>query len=982
MLYLVKSNEMFIKVCVIILTAVFFVLGCIPMPFKIPFAFSDISTVNACGEFSSAHAPQYPFPHRAKYGQGILPNNYSRDEMNKDMLRMYNQWRELYITSEGCEPGEIRVLGGGGYKLGTCSEAIGYGMLISVYMATPTNSAHSDFDGLFRFYKRHLIPGYGLMEWEVNKYGNGVNPWAAPDGDMDVAFALLMAHKQWGSKGSIDYLSEAKTLINNIMEHAVNKPQYTIARTQLVNVLSWSNTMSSYQMPAFYNLFYYATGDKQWLQCIKAAYDLYDYFSRANSTGLLPFRFRHDYSPVSYSSSGAPNDYHFGFDSCRVPWRITLDYLWNGTSNSHLALELPNQQVNWFVNWIKQNKSGDYSQTPASFNLDGTQRSTFSSPRNMVAMMAPAAMVKASNQEILNELYDYLRSIELTHDWPGDYYQDTLLVLGMLTLTGNMPNFYHVEAYPDSKIPPADISDTTPPTKPTNISVEEIKHNMIKLSWSPSTDESGKVRYIVYTNGNIHYATSQSGAKIVAYLNHLTPGKRYDITVVAIDEAGNRAVSDIITVNTDADSKPPSKPTNLIAKARTPYSITLRWGASSDNDGLNVSYDVFMNNTKLNSRPVYFNDDFVVLNLLPETSYTFKVIARDTSGNTSESDPLTVSTTSIIHSLNSTISSAQTLYNSANEGNSETDYLIGSKAIYNSVIQAAIEVRDSANVRTKTEIDAAEAALKAATRVFYNSQVVKQPLVSKIAHARALINNSVKEGTVEGQPYGTGSHVALNAAILRAQLICDQPSVTSSEINSAVANLNNSMNEFLSSKVVLNRTALRRSISVAQEIYNEAEEGSSEGQYPEGSKARLQKSITKAIAADISVGTKTQMDIDDAVRDLNNAITSFQLSRIGISVSSIVFGPEQDGGIGKTRTINIVGGNYVNLAGKYLVLQFTEGAGENAKISIAVIPAVSATTVSYANQGTKIDVWLVSDMPDFIGEDMSSIILVRASTTN
>ena len=36
-------------------------------------------------------------------------------------------------------------------------------------------------------------------------------------------------------------------------------------------------------------------------------------------------------------------------------------------------------------------------------------------------------------------------------EWPGDYFQDTLVLLGMLTITGNMPNFYTTEPYPADK---------------------------------------------------------------------------------------------------------------------------------------------------------------------------------------------------------------------------------------------------------------------------------------------------------------------------------------------------------------------------------------------------------------------------------------------------------------------------------------------------------------------------------------------------
>jgi len=38
---------------------------------------------------------------------------------------------------------------------------------------------------------------------------------SATDGDMDIAYALILADRQWGSGGAIDYLGQAKDTITN-----------------------------------------------------------------------------------------------------------------------------------------------------------------------------------------------------------------------------------------------------------------------------------------------------------------------------------------------------------------------------------------------------------------------------------------------------------------------------------------------------------------------------------------------------------------------------------------------------------------------------------------------------------------------------------------------------------------------------------------------------------------------------------------------
>ncbi|MBU3113331.1 glycosyl hydrolase family 8 [Clostridium lacusfryxellense] len=852
------------RIANVVLAITLAAVNCISIPMSSTVRAAEITTT----------VEQYPFPHNTKYANGIMPKSDSQDKMNSDMLKMYTRWKKLYITAEGCAPGELRVLAGDSYSNGTCSEGTGYGLLISVYMANSTNDAHNDFDRILKYYKSHLIPGIGLMEWNIDKDNNGVNPYLAPDGDEDAALALLMADKQWGSNGAINYLAEAKTIIDNLMKNSVNKPQYTMARSQLVNVQNWSFTMSSYQMPAAFSEFYKATGDTQWIQSTKAAYGLFDYFSKLNPSGALPFKFKHDYSPVSVNATTKlPNDYHYGFDSCRVPWRITMDYLWNGTSNNALAHDLPDQQVKWFTNYINTQKGGEYSQTPASFNLDGTAKATYASPRNMVGMMAPAAMVDASNQESLNKMYDYLKDIEITTDSPGDYYQDSLLVLGMMTLTGNMPNFNDVEAHPNNKMPVTVSADTTAPTKPKNVAASSITLNTITLTWTPSTDDSGKVKYTVYQGNYSQYGTSTTTCP----LKRLNPGTTYNITVVAEDEAGNKTTSDVLTVTTVADATLPSKPASLAKKSSTTNSIVLKWNASTDNSGLSVNYDVFNGATKISTKPVYFNDDFLVSNLLPSTSYSFRVVAKDISGNTTTSDTLVASTSSVTAAIDSAIASVQTLYTAAVEGTEATNYVVGTKAILQSAITTASAISANALTKTQAEINDAVLALNVAKIIFINSQVTKIELVSAIIDAKATMN-AFTEGTIEGQ-VKIGSKISMSAAIAIAQLACDLTPITPEAITIAVNNLNEAKTTLLASKVVLNKSALIAAISAAQSLHD----GASNIEYVVGSKDILKDKIETAQGINNRVGTKTQVNINEAVTTLNSAIDTFNGGRVTLA---------------------------------------------------------------------------------------------------
>ncbi|WP_082882403.1 glycosyl hydrolase family 8 [Paenibacillus swuensis] len=588
---------------------------------------------------NSFAAEQYPFPHNVSYPHGIMPS-LDRETLNRDMLSMYTKWRDLYITTEGAKPGEVRIRASDAtYKNGTCSEGMGFAMLITVYMANASNSGHSDYDGLLRYYKRSLSPGYNFMGWKVDKDGNSIDPYSAPDGDLDVAISLLMAHKQWGSGGEINYLEEANKIIADIMEHLIYKPSYIVKQSQA----SITSVISSYEIPGWFDLFGEITGDTRWDKVTGAAYDIFDHFYNLNpQTGLVPYRWVLSPTGVpTYTGPNGPdnNSTSYGFDPSRLPWRVGQDFLWNGTSNNDLAHDLPDRNVKWFMTKI----NGNPATAALSYNIDGSVRNAGPSPRNMVGPMAVAAMVDSSNQASLDLMYNYLRTLEPISDWPGGYYQDAVMMMSMLVLTGNMPNLYDYAPYPNNTLPaPLPVTDTVPPTKPIGVTVTKSTYNTLDLSWSAATDDQGPVIYEITRNGKLYNVTPTLATK----MEYLDPGTEYTFSVIARDKAGNKTASDEVKGTTVTDTAAPPKTTGITAQAKSLTSITLRWNRPADNDTINeLSYDVLMNGTKINDNPVYFTNDYVIKNLQPATSYRFQIVAKDLTGNSSVSDVFSTSTT-------------------------------------------------------------------------------------------------------------------------------------------------------------------------------------------------------------------------------------------------------------------------------------------------------------------------------------------------
>src|SRR6201992_71897 len=163
---------------------------------------------------SAQHAAM-PFPQHVQYTKGsIKPNQVSQTQLDQLTLDFYNQWKKRYIKT-GCHPGEFYVW----YELKgkeCVSEGQGYGMIISVLMAGADSSAKSTYDGLYKYYKAHPGTHPYLMAWAQNVNCKDLDKSSATDGDMDIAYSLLMANKQWGSKGKINYLDEAQKMIGSI----------------------------------------------------------------------------------------------------------------------------------------------------------------------------------------------------------------------------------------------------------------------------------------------------------------------------------------------------------------------------------------------------------------------------------------------------------------------------------------------------------------------------------------------------------------------------------------------------------------------------------------------------------------------------------------------------------------------------------------------------------------------------------------------
>ncbi|MDQ0890895.1 chitodextrinase/beta-mannanase [Paenibacillus sp. V4I9] len=125
-----------------------------------------------------------------------------------------------------------------------------------------------------------------------------------------------------------------------------------------------------------------------------------------------------------------------------------------------------------------------------------------------------------------------------------------------------------------------------------------------------------------------------------------TQAQRDALFTTSVSRTLNRSEVHIIpTPPPTPDTQAPSTPTNLTSPSKTATSAYLTWTASTDNIGV-TGYEVYTNETILTGTTTVTN--FSVNGLTANTSYRFKVRAKDAAGNFSAfSTSLIVTTDSI-----------------------------------------------------------------------------------------------------------------------------------------------------------------------------------------------------------------------------------------------------------------------------------------------------------------------------------------------
>jgi endo-1,4-beta-D-glucanase Y len=379
---------------------------------------------------AGAAAPAHPFgAHTAPYAAATLHPTVAPKQLDAATAAAYDAWAAAYLEP-GCAPGQLRARSTPDTQAHVISAGQGYAMVITALMAGHDPQAQTRFDALLRYRLAHPSRNDPrLMAWAQNATcANIRGDYSATDGDLDAAFALLLAHAQWGSGGTVNYAREARRVLKGIIAKEVSK------RTRLIGLGDWTRSAApalqagsrpSDWMLDHFTAFARLKGGRFWKQIRTSQLSRIARLQLryAPNTGLLP-NFVSNARPAVGSFLEGPQDGAFGWSACRTPLRIGTDAALTGGRTSRRAARR-------MSTWLQRRTGGRPEQIVAGYSLSG-QPLTDKASMAFTAPFAVAAMSDPHGQRWLDALWGAIAAAP-----SGGFYADSLRLQSMLVVSGN-----------------------------------------------------------------------------------------------------------------------------------------------------------------------------------------------------------------------------------------------------------------------------------------------------------------------------------------------------------------------------------------------------------------------------------------------------------------------------------------------------------------------------------------------------------------
>ncbi|MBT9596061.1 MAG: beta-glucanase [Vitreoscilla sp.] len=396
----------------------------------------EADLVAAYAERIQPQAAARPFPYHVSYPSGVIkPNNVSQAAMDGKVSAHYNTWKTNYLRTAGGQGTWVKY----DNTNSTVSEAHGYGMVVAAYMGDKTT-----FDSMYGYFTKHPSgTGPHLMSWKQTLSGgvmkNVEGNDSATDGDLDIAYSLLLAHVQWGSTGSINYKARALEVMHDILAYEVNPTYWNLTPGDWASGSDAIHTRPSDFMTGHILAFakYDTANATKWnnvYNTISTAVN-YQFTHGSGNTGLMPdfmVRSGSNWVPTPGTYLEGPHDGDFSYNACRTPWRLAMSYLNNNRSDM-LAVQKK------MASWIRGKTGSKAINVDAGYYVrNGTNGNSFETYDDLAftAPMAVNAMLGGSaGQTWLNNLW---ASITGGNYGPTvDYFGDSIRMQVLITVSGN-----------------------------------------------------------------------------------------------------------------------------------------------------------------------------------------------------------------------------------------------------------------------------------------------------------------------------------------------------------------------------------------------------------------------------------------------------------------------------------------------------------------------------------------------------------------
>lgn len=342
--------------------------------------------------------------------------------MNDTSLKnAYELYKNNFMTQEGriLDPNENNI---------TTSEGQSYIMMQSLIF-----DDEQTFELAYTWAKDNLQRNDKLFSWLWGENSDSkyqiLDENSASDADIDIAFALILAHKKWQND---QYLFEAKEIINSIWDYETRRigNHLVLMPGALQNKSEEIEINPSYFSPYAFRLFQKYDDTHDWNLIIDSSYYYLNKVMLETKTNLPPNWFLIEDGKIVLEDSQRSD---FSYDAIRVFIRIYYDFLMTGEKRALTVLD----KADFFIEKWMVSKT-----FYTNYKKNGELRDN-SQYLGAIAVMLP--VISIYNKEVADEIYKDKLMAEFNNPnyWQtmNDYYGKNLFLFGWFLYDKNTAEY-------------------------------------------------------------------------------------------------------------------------------------------------------------------------------------------------------------------------------------------------------------------------------------------------------------------------------------------------------------------------------------------------------------------------------------------------------------------------------------------------------------------------------------------------------------